>query len=590
MSELNQNKSFNYSSFSEFCFHKDELPPETRHTVEVFLEVAGTDDILEAERVLLNKTELDLNYYGISDLSPLATLKNLTDLYLRENEIVDLTPLQALTNLTDIDLSRNQISDISSLQKLVNLIYLNLSENHILNIKALSKLVYLEDLDLSDNQISDINALESLINLRRLCLYSNQVSDLSSFSNLKKIASLILDWNKISEFSSLKHFTNFNKLSVAYNRVKNFKYLQYIPASLIEKYIRLSSIPINRQKATEIIKFAYSSIGLNSPKVVFGNNYQSSFNEIIISLGLNDVRTRNKKKPFPLSMKNGEVNKIRILIQQQTIDYLYKINPTIKIELLEQLVSATFHNSIFMKQALPPLWQRVHSIASNLFRQSNLLQEYLPELYLPDLITPGYILHQICLIETYQSLLKIPLDEKTQQWYDCLNQLFENCGWFIPFEDVCIVCDRPNKFSLDSETRLHAEGEPAIQFTDGYGLYYYHGVALPEQYGKVHPNQWEAKWLLSENNSELRRILIQAIGYNRICDELKAIKIDSFREYDLIKIDAEADVEPIVLLKMICPSTGYTHVLRVPPHMESAREAITWINWGVDPENFAVES
>lgn len=121
-------------------------------------------------------------------------------------------------------------------------------------------------------------------------------------------------------------------------------------------------------------------------------------------------------------------------------------------------------------------------------------------------------------------------------------------------------------------------------------MYYYHGVALPEQYGKVHPNQWEAKWLLSENNSELRRILIQAIGYNRICDELKAIKIDSFREYDLIKIDAEADVEPIVLLKMICPSTGYTHVLRVPPHMESAREAITWINWGVDPENFAVES
>ncbi|MEO1186312.1 MAG: DUF6745 domain-containing protein, partial [Cyanobacteria bacterium J06636_27] len=194
------------------------------------------------------------------------------------------------------------------------------------------------------------------------------------------------------------------------------------------------------------------------------------------------------------------------------------------------------------------------------------------------------------LIETYQSLLKITLDEKTQQWYDCLNQLFENCGWFIPFEDVCIVCDRPSKFSLDSENRLHSEGEPAIQFADGYGLYYYHGVALPEQYGNVHPNQWEAKWLLSENNSELRRILIQAIGYNRICDELKAIKLNSFREYDLIKIDAEADVEPIVLLKMICPSTGYTHVLRVPPNMESAREAITWINWGVDPQNFAVES
>jgi internalin A len=95
---------------------------------------------------------------------------------------------------------------------------------------------------------------------------------------------------------------------------------------------------------------------------------------------------------------------------------------------------------------------------------------------------------------------------------------------------------------------------------------------------------------LSEKNTQLLRILIQAIGYNRICDELKAIQLDSFREYSLIKIDANADVEPIVLLKMICANTGYTHVLRVPPNMESAREAITWINWGVHPEDFAVKS
>ena len=96
--------------------------------------------------------------------------------------------------------------------------------------------------------------------------------------------------------------------------------------------------------------------------------------------------------------------------------------------------------------------------------------------------------------------------------------------------------------------------------------------------------------MLSENNAELRRILIQAIGYNRICDELQVIQLDSFREYNLIKIDADADLEPIVLLKMICPSTGYTHVLRVPPHRSSARKAITWVNWDIDPQEFAVES
>ena len=78
MSELNQNKSFNYSSFSEFCFHKDDLPPETRHTVEVLLKVAGINDYLEAERVLLNEPGLHLDDCNITDLSPLGTLKMLT--------------------------------------------------------------------------------------------------------------------------------------------------------------------------------------------------------------------------------------------------------------------------------------------------------------------------------------------------------------------------------------------------------------------------------------------------------------------------------------------------------------------------------
>ncbi len=41
---------------------------------------------------------------------------------------------------------------------------------------------------------------------------------------------------------------------------------------------------------------------------------------------------------------------------------------------------------------------------------------------------------------------------------------------------------------------------------------------------------------------------------------------------------------------MICPSTKFLHVLRVPPEMKSAREAIRWVNWGIDPEDFAVQT
>jgi hypothetical protein len=115
------------------------------------------------------------------------------------------------------------------------------------------------------------------------------------------------------------------------------------------------------------------------------------------------------------------------------------------------------------------------------------------------------------------------------------------------------------------------------------------GVELPRHYW-THLSQWQAKWLLTEPNAEVRQMLIQQIGYERICQELAAQALDTWREYTLLKIDADVDVEPIHLLKMTCPSTGYLHILRVPPTTTSAREAIRWVNWDVDPEAFAVET
>jgi hypothetical protein len=113
---------------------------------------------------------------------------------------------------------------------------------------------------------------------------------------------------------------------------------------------------------------------------------------------------------------------------------------------------------------------------------------------------------------------------------------------------------------------------------------------LPKKY--FYPqHQWQAQWLLEEDNAELRRLLIQTIGYDRICQELQATELDSWREYTLLKIDIFDDIQhPTYLLKMTCPSTGYIHALRVPPDLNSAREAIRWVNWGIDPEEFAVQT
>ncbi|MFB2836364.1 leucine-rich repeat domain-containing protein [Floridanema evergladense] len=114
-------------------------------------------------------------------------------------------------------------------------------------------------------------------------------------------------------------------------------------------------------------------------------------------------------------------------------------------------------------------------------------------------------------------------------------------------------------------------------------------IELPRRYW-TDLNQWKAEWLLTEENAEVRRVLIQQIGCYRIMQELGASAIDHYREYTLLKIDANIDIEPIHLLKMTCPSTGHIHVLRVPPNLTSARDAIRWVNWDIDPEAFAVET
>jgi hypothetical protein len=177
-----------------------------------------------------------------------------------------------------------------------------------------------------------------------------------------------------------------------------------------------------------------------------------------------------------------------------------------------------------------------------------------------------------------------------QSQWQAFQVLVKHGGWIFPYEKICFVCDRPLHLRFDNQNRLHAEGEPAIEFTDGYSLYSYHGVTLPEKYGKIQPHQWPATWLLTEKNAELRRVLIQGIGYARICQELKAIELNDWYEYTLLKIDVDVDDEPIYLLKMTCPSTKSIHALRVPPEMNSAREAIRWINWGIDPEEFTVQT
>jgi hypothetical protein len=319
------------------------------------------------------------------------------------------------------------------------------------------------------------------------------------------------------------------------------------------KGIALSTERIDRQKATVAVTVAYRVLNLNQPEILFVDSPLAAVN-------------------FLESQPKSALGKVLMseLLNQLSKQLDCQIDWKTDSQLLDQIDSL----------ASLPRCQLKQELTSKLKCQEEGNLVY-------DCIHAGVCLCIASQMDFCISVLNLAHEQNAWLAY---KSLMSEGGYIFAFEKMCLVSDRPIKYSIDSEERLHAEAEPAIEFSDGFfRKYVYHGVEIPEKYGKLHPHQWQAQWLLEEKNAEVRRLLIQEIGYDRICTELEAQQLDSEREYTLLRID-DADVEPMYLLKMTCPSTGFIHALRVPPNISSAREAIRWVNWGIDPLEFAIQT
>ncbi len=94
--------------FVEWCLNQAHLSSQTKHTVDVLLRVAGTQDCHQANNKLSTLDSLDLSYNRIADLKPLSSPANLTSLRLENNQIANVKLLFSLTNLTTLYLRNNQ--------------------------------------------------------------------------------------------------------------------------------------------------------------------------------------------------------------------------------------------------------------------------------------------------------------------------------------------------------------------------------------------------------------------------------------------------------------------------------------------------
>jgi hypothetical protein len=262
--------------------------------------------------------------------------------------------------------------------------------------------------------------------------------------------------------------------------------------------LRLSRKPTNRQAATEAIKAAYELLSLSEPEILFFSNPDTAIKYLKNHPDQNEHPAI--KQPSKHQRRSLFWYYLSMCLERQIEAQIEgQLNKNLCVQLLSSNPWGSFELGHPFGVQLghyfpisPPLWRRLWGEGHDLAVAQ------------PDIWATHGALFDFCFM-----VLGCLHNLKAWQIFQVITL---ECGLIFPYEEKCIVCDRPIKILVDSHGRLHAEGEPALLFADGSRVYVHHGVMLPEKYGAVHPQQWQAQWLLEETNAELKRVLIQNIG------------------------------------------------------------------------------
>ncbi|WP_299489104.1 DUF6745 domain-containing protein [Acaryochloris sp. IP29b_bin.137] len=239
--------------------------------------------------------------------------------------------------------------------------------------------------------------------------------------------------------------------------------------------IALLTEPINEEKVADVIKATYAISNYAEPEILFYVNPLEAIKQI-------------------LTIRNFEIyigHQIRCKFRKRIIDHLQHV---IQRQLDADLFTRLRNQIQFPEFPYYPTEDQPQvsffPIGVERCTESQLLADLnRPEFeftniyqFSQTLFRPAEASIWGCMFDFCISVLKLQHD---QQKWRVLQDLIQECGFIFLFEKVCIVCERPCKLMFDSDNQLHGEGEPALRFTDGYGINARHGVL--EQFANEFP-------------------------------------------------------------------------------------------------------
>jgi leucine-rich repeat protein SHOC2 len=562
---------------------------------------------------LTDLTQLDLSYNYIEILpDSIGNLTKLTNLNLKSNRLTRLP--ENIGNLTDLkvfNIHRNPLIELpESIGKLTKITQLRPCKGSA----ASSDLQRLPE------------SIGNLTNLTQLALQGCQLTQLpESIGNLTKLSQLYLNYNRLAVLpESIAKLQNLTKLNIDGNPLSDLSILNKLP-KLKEvtflaynldrrywtKFSEWKSIWITDEQCTEVRQAIVEQLGIDR---IFNDLAQVSTPFMLNFMGclppgalmkigklknLSELRLHGNE----LSSLSDEISKlVNLKSLNIACNQLQSLPDNIaNLNQLEELYAS--NNQLDLLSF--PLGDLIN--IKNIWLSKNQISR------LPDNIGRLTKLNTLdlsdnCLQYLPDSIGNCQKLEHLDLSRNQLVELTENFGNLTELKYLQLQGNNLQKLP-DSMANMHQLTDltlsqnpltdlSMLQNLPALKRVWLLGVSLPRRYWTKF-TQWKAEWLFDEGNSAIRRLLIEQLGYEKICEELQAIEIDTWQEYTLLKIDniqsiyegwREVGKEAMVLLRMTCPSTAHTHTLRVPPDLTSAEAAIVWVNHGIHPSQFSVQT
>ncbi len=562
---------------------------------------------------LTDLTHLDLSYNYIETLpESIGNLTNLTNLNLKSNRLTKLPEsIGTLTKLKVFNIHRNPLVELPE------------------SIGNLTKITQLRPCKGSANS-SDLQRLPesigNLTNLTQLALQGCKLTELpESIGNLSKLSQLYLNYNRLAILpESIGKLHNLTKLNIDGNPLSDLSILNKLP-KLKEvtflaynldrrywtKFSEWKSVWITDEECLEVRQAIVEHLGIDriyndlaQVSTPFMLNFMSCLPpEALAKIGKLKNLVELRLHGNELSTLSDEISKLANLkILNIACNQLQSLPDN--IDRLSQLKELYASNNQLDLTSFP--LGNLTNIEKIWLSKNQISQ-------LPDNIGQLINLNTLDLSDNCLQYLPVSIGNCQKLEYldlsrNQLVELPENFGNLTELKHLQLQGNRLEKLP-DSMANMHQLIEltlhqnpltdlSMLQHLPALKRVWLLGVRLPRRYWMKFA-KWKAEWLFDEENSAIRRLLIEQLGYEKICTELQAIEIDTWQEYTLLKIDniqsiyegwREVGREAMVLLRMTCPSTAHRHTLRVPPEMTSAEAAIVWVNHGIHPSQFSVQT